>query len=89
MSTFPTTTTKDASLFDWHFFLGAQVDAMFDTPTAVDLFRQHFNELVEAANRSVVLHWTRYPVHPPFRDITWKWNMIINEAYLAGCDFMF
>ena len=84
LKSFMRTTRNDT--FDFHFYVGFQNDTTYDHPGAFVEFSKEFNRIT---NGKATLHAFRYPLMSPLMDITRKFNLLIDDAYREGCDYMY
>jgi hypothetical protein len=71
--------------FDFAVYIGTQVDRVWDDPG--EELRSTLERTLGAANVST--RFIRYPLNPQLVDITFKYNQLIRQAYVDGCDYAY
>ena len=72
---------------DFAVLIGTQVDPVWDSPTTGGELRATLERELGAANVSV--RFVRYQLNPQLVDIVFKYNQIVRQAYVDGCDYIY
>lgn len=84
-----TTTTNADGQLDFHFYIGFHNDSTYDhqPPSAFNQFTAEFRRLI--GDRPIGLHAFRYPFLSPLVDRSRLYNLLMDDAYREGCDYLY
>lgn len=80
---FINTTVESRKNLSFALYLATQVDAVWDNADA----RARIMRILETPKIPVRVF--RYALNPGLRDIAWKYNLLINQAFQDGCEYFY